>query len=95
MENGVDETPLEIAALQGLLGPPGNRSVQRGRPCGLNILKLLEVGPPLFSVEKLQREIPRLRSTIGGLMERRGLMKNTKLSDELLAFTDAMELYLT
>ncbi|KAF8267587.1 hypothetical protein EI94DRAFT_1801491 [Lactarius quietus] len=91
-ENGVGQTPLDVASLKGLLRL-SDRWISGPTDLTLNIeqyLRTPQKAPP-FNVEKQKIEIPKLRATLNLLLADGRLVHGSKLTTELLAFADRME----
>ncbi|KAH9949875.1 ankyrin [Amylocystis lapponica] len=94
MEDGVGNTPLELVIQGSLLEKTG-----RGFPANMPDVPTLSSSWSLddvatkkpFVIAKQKDELPRLRTTIQGLLKEGRLRSGTKLTTELLAFADKME----
>ncbi|KAI9451557.1 hypothetical protein BJY52DRAFT_1297191 [Lactarius psammicola] len=92
-ENGVGQTPLDIASLKGLPRVTGPTEVPSPKELPTTLwqhLRPLHEAPP-FDVEKQKTEIPKLRATLDTLLADGRLAHGTKLTTELLAFAGRME----
>lgn len=97
LENGVGETPLEIATLHEIVWR--TRTDYKGTVVeNVPELPLQERGvngqnalPACSNLERLEVEVPKLRTTIDGLLKDGILRPGTKLTIALLAFADRME----
>jgi hypothetical protein len=95
MENGVGETPLDIASLTELLWRI-RQWFTTPSPMELgNNLSIMDTGFSFPLVDQylkcLDVEIPKLRATLDELLRDGRLRNNTKLTNDLLAFADLME----
>lgn len=101
MEDGVGMTPLEIASVEFLRERTWKIRDHRFTSlptlsssrvdCGLNVAPF----SPRANVVQLDEELPKLRTTIGQLMQEGLLIKGTKITDELVNFADMMDTKLT
>ncbi|KAK7044109.1 hypothetical protein VNI00_007826 [Paramarasmius palmivorus] len=88
-ENGVGDTPLEIATLQELQ----NRVLDRHSWSCPTLGNYFHSGVSVrrYDAEKLEAVIPELRWMIGVLQEAGKLSQGSKVNDELLAFVEHLE----
>jgi len=92
MEDGVGNTPLEIATQRVQL-----YRTRHGFPCQTEIPRSLspaisnQISQVKFDLPRQELEVPRLRTTVNELMQEGRLTAGTKLATELVAFTDRME----
>ncbi|KAJ3879583.1 ankyrin repeat protein [Lentinula edodes] len=92
MENGVGNTPLEMATLLDLLGRLQNVSRDREPELAAQHVNL---DPSRITLDKLQQDVPNLRQTINTLLKNGPLKVDDKLTKELFAFSRFMETKLT
>ena len=92
-ENGVGQTPLDIASLKFLPRVTGCVEVSVPNVPKVDVANqvngLKRTAP--FDVEKQKEEIPKLRATLDLLLAEGRLVNGTKLATELLAFASHME----
>ncbi|KAG5643246.1 hypothetical protein DXG03_001296 [Asterophora parasitica] len=91
MENGVGETPLEMAALQHKLDLTQRFTAERHRSVTSLMIHHADDNPERIEIYRLEVELPRLRSTIDDLTQAGKLVRGTKLADELVRFVEMME----
>jgi hypothetical protein len=93
VENSVGQTPLEIAGLKVLPREIGSVEVPRPNEpqvvAGHQVYSQRTSAP--FDVEKQKVEIPKLRTTLVGLLADGRLVRGAKLTTELFAFADHLE----
>lgn len=92
-ENGVGQTPLEIAGLKVLPREIGSVEVPQPSEPRVNIANEVHIqrASAPFDVEKQKVEIPKLRATLDGLLADGRLVRGAKLTTELFAFADRLE----
>ncbi|KAL0569235.1 hypothetical protein V5O48_012735 [Marasmius crinis-equi] len=86
-ENGVGDTPIEIATSQHLLS---QIVVVRGE-CSTVSRSLESVKPKRFDVERLEKDAAELRKMIASLLEEKKLTKDSQLERELSALAHCIE----
>ena len=98
LENGVGETPLEIATFQEIVWRTRTEYKRLTVVDSVPELPLPKprpydriTTPVCGNLEILQVEVPKLRTMIEGLLKEGKLHPGTKLMNELLAFADRME----
>ncbi|KAL0574269.1 hypothetical protein V5O48_007677 [Marasmius crinis-equi] len=89
-ENGVGDTPIEIATSQHLL----SRVVDVSGECSTVSRSLGRVKPKRFDVERLEKDTPELRKMIASLLEEKKLTKDSQLEKELSAFARYIETHI-
>jgi hypothetical protein len=91
-ENGVGQTPLEIAGLKVLPREIGSEVPRPSEP-QVNIANEVhsQRASAPFDVEKQKVEIPKLRATLDGLLADGRLVRGAKLTTELFAFAYRLE----
>ncbi len=92
-ENGVGQTPLDIASLKCLPRVTGRTGVPTPTELSMIVWRHLVVPleTPPFDLESQKTEIPKLRTTLDALLADGRLVEGTKLTTELLAFVGRME----
>lgn len=91
MENGVGETLLEMATLQHTLKRATEIIDEHNHNPNTLSHSYVAEDPRRIKVEQLEMQLPKLRSKIEELIEDGRLIKNSKLTNELLNFSATME----
>ncbi|THU93789.1 ankyrin [Dendrothele bispora CBS 962.96] len=92
-ENGVGNTPLEIATLKETLNRIRSSDGIHASGCNYHYVDL-DPMPDRMRVEHLEKNVPELRQTIAALT-RDGKLTDTRVAEELAKFTQHMETKLT
>jgi len=87
-ENGVGNTPLEVATLNVLLGRMTNMGGVSSSELGA---QHVHTHPPRINLDNLKRDVPALRTTIAELLTNGPLKQDDKLTKELSSFARLME----
>ncbi|KAJ7775633.1 ankyrin repeat protein [Mycena maculata] len=90
MENGVGETPSEIADLQALIAR--NQELQN-QNFGASVvdLRIPTANPPRLDIARLDVELPKFRKTLETLVEGGLLKTGTQATNAMFAFAEHME----
>ncbi|KAF8075783.1 ankyrin repeat protein [Lyophyllum atratum] len=91
MENGVGETPFDMATLKHKLQITQDFQYDRAIDVSRLSVGHADENPKRIQLEGLEEEIRRLRSTMDWLIEDGKLIKGTKLAEELHRFAEMME----
>ncbi|KAF5379120.1 hypothetical protein D9615_005878 [Tricholomella constricta] len=91
MENGVGETPLDMASLRHKLKLTRWLADDEIRDASSLRVRYADESPRRIELGKLEHELPKLRSTIKQLVADGKLVQGTKLAEELSRFAEMMD----
>ncbi|KAK7053725.1 ankyrin repeat protein, partial [Favolaschia claudopus] len=91
MENGVGETPLEIARLRDLVERNTSLAQHHYGNNSYELQQGVQDTPPRFDIDKLEVELPKYRATLDHLVASGVLNKETKATTDMYAFAEYME----
>lgn len=88
MENGVGETLLEMASIKDTFEHTKRSAYQKDKEPRTLTVNEASKDYKRIDVERLEVELPRLRSMLQELLHDRMLIRGTMLAEELIAFAD-------
>ncbi|KAJ7618673.1 hypothetical protein FB45DRAFT_170222 [Roridomyces roridus] len=91
MENGVGEAPLEICSLQQLVSEHSSLQANTHRFSNVNELYSINESPAPIDIRRLEKELPKLRITLDGLVTQGTLSESAKATVSMYAFAALME----
>ncbi|KAF7291792.1 Ankyrin repeat protein [Mycena chlorophos] len=89
MENAVGETPLEMASLQATISR--NDTIRYSRQSNVVELGNPAELPARVDVPRLEKELPRVRATLAGLVETGVVKTEDKVHEQTVEFVEFME----